>query len=420
VFCLLVAGLVGLRGPILALSLPLFLYWAYSLIRAPDALNLRVERELDGQRVQPQQVVQVVVKIHNQGSSLQEVVIEDTVPRHLSLAAGSPVHFVSLPHDQRFEFTYSVRGPRGAYSFDATRIQAADHLGLLPAVQIVHTPAELEIRPALTVIRRIPIWPRRTRVYAGSIPARAGGAGVEFFGVRTYALGDSPRRVNWRASARYADTLFSNEFQQERVADVAVVLDGRERANLGSGGDSLFEHSVRAAGTLADTLLRQGNRVGLLIYSNYLHWTLPAYGKVQRERVIAALSRSSPGASQIFEGLQNLPARLFPPESQIVLVSPLMLDDVPTLVRLRARGYQVMVVSPDPVAYDLRRVDRSNSRLVDADLRLAARILRLERLWMLSQLRRAGVHVLEWDTAQPFDVWAHRVFGRRFRAGALL
>jgi uncharacterized protein (DUF58 family) len=244
------------------------------------------------------------------------------------------------------------------------------------------------------------------------VPARIGGAGVEFFGVRPYEVGDAARRINWRAVARHPEALYSNEFQQEKVADVAVVLDGRQRANLRTGGQSLFENSVLAAGSFASALLQQGNRVGLLVYSQYLQWTLPGYGKIQRERILQALARAAPGGSQIFEGLQYIPTRLFPPESQIVLVSPLLEDDAFTLVQLRARGYHVLVVCPDPVSFELSALPQRFSRYSSTEVLLAARIIRLERAAILGRLRRAGVQAIEWDVTRPFDQAMRSAFRR--------
>jgi uncharacterized protein (DUF58 family) len=230
--------------------------------------------------------------------------------------------------------------------------------------------------------------------------------------VRPYLPGDAPRHVNWRASARHGEQLYSNEFQQERVADVAIVLDGRERSNLQADGHSLFEHSVMAAGSMADALLQQGNRVGLLVYSQYLHWTLPGYGKIQRQRILGALARAAPGGSQIFEGLQYLPTRLFPAESQIILVSPVIDEDYSTLVKLRARGYQVLVVSPDPVSFESRLLPPRGAKYGVAEVQLSARILRLERAWLLRRIRAAGIRVIEWDVLQPFDQVTRRAFSR--------
>ena len=60
---------------------------------------------------------------------------------------------------------------------------------------------------------------------------------------------------------------------------MGIVVDGRLRTNEFARGHSLFDHSVQAAASLADALLSQGNRVGLLLYSTYLGWTLPGYGQ---------------------------------------------------------------------------------------------------------------------------------------------
>ncbi len=148
------------------------------------------------------------------------------------------------------------------------------------------------------------------------------------------------------------------------------------------------------------------------MYSQVLNWTWPGYGKVQRERILHSLARAAPGASQVFDGLRYLPARLFPAESQIILVSPLIEEDYTTLVQLRARGYQVMVVSPDPVAYEARYLPRPGAKYSAVDVELSARIARLERAWMLARIRRAGVRVVEWDVLQPFDTVARREFTR--------
>ena len=354
VFIALVGGLFTLHGAELALAAPIVTYWGYALLRAPDQVRFQVRRDLAAERVSPGTAVTVRVVIVNEGCPLEELALEDLLPAGLEIVEGSNRHLISLGRMQGFEFTYSVRGPRGDYSFQHLHANAGDALGMLRTGVELGLAGRLLVLPTIARVKNVPIRPRRTRVYSGTIPARVGGTGVEFFGVRPYEMGDSARRINWRLVARHPETLYSNEFQQERVADVAVVLDGRERANLRAAGRSLFEHSIVAAGSLASALLQQGNRVGLLVYSHYLQWTFPGYGRIQRERILHALAQAAPGASQIFEGLQYLPTRLFPPESQIVLVSPLLEDDLATVIQLRARGYQVLVVCPDPVSFEPR------------------------------------------------------------------
>ena len=213
--------------------------------------------------------------------------------------------------------------------------------------------------------------------------------------------------INWRASARNTDKLYANQYQQERVADVGIVVDGRSKTNEFARGNSLFEYSVQAAASIADALLTQGNRVGLLLYSTYLGWTLPGYGKIQRERILQALANAKTGESQVFADLEHIPTRLFPPQSQLVFVSPLCDDDLKPLIQLRAQGYDVLVVSPNPVKFELSYLSQSN-----ASVELAGRVVHLERLMLLQKLQRANIHVLDWDVTEPFDSLVKRRLGR--------
>jgi uncharacterized protein (DUF58 family) len=203
------------------------------------------------------------------------------------------------------------------------------------------------------------------------------------------------RRVNWRASSRYPDLLFINEFEQERVADVGIVVDARSRSNAISHQCSMLDYSARAAASLAAAFLRDGNRVALLVYGGPVDWTFPGYGKTQLQRILAALARCHAGESEYFDQLQQIPSRLFPAYSQLVLVSPLLKDDVGPLVRLRARGHPLMVITPDPVSLEAS----SSARTQEA--RLAERIARAQRILLLRSLRRAGIRCIEWVVTQP-------------------
>jgi uncharacterized protein (DUF58 family) len=397
IYALLLAGLVTLRGEFLDLALPFIVYLLVGFWRAPEKLDLDVHRTVSQERAAPQDEVVVSVEVSNRGGDLEELLLEDGVPPTLSVRDGSPRHLLSLKKGASFSWTYTVSGPRGGYAFEALKAEARDHFGLRLSSRQVPVKNELFVFPPLTRLKYITIRTRRTRVYSGMIPARIGGAGVEFFGLREYQPGDPPRWINWRASVRHDETLYANEFQQERVADVALVLDGREKTNRFRDGRSLFEHAVLAAASLADAFLSQGNRVGLLHYGRYLDWTFPGYGKVQRERILQALAHAQTGGSPVFSGLEHIPVRFFPAHSQVVLVSPLDAADLDPLIQLRARGYQIMVISPDPVAFELAYL--SSAPLVQ----LAARVVRMERNLLLNKLQRAGIQALDWDVAQPFD-----------------
>lgn len=404
---LLLTGISTVRGEFITLALPLVAYLFVGYLQSSERLQLEATRHLSLERAAPNQDVDVTVTLTNRGSSLHELLLDDMIPAGLTVRSAQSRHLLRLASGDSYTFTYTVAGPRGAYVFEGLEAQVNDPLAVTRAKVRVEAKGRLFVLPPLTRVRNIVIRPRRTRVYAGTIPARAGGTGTEFFGVREYQPGDSPHSINWRVSARYSETLYANEYQQERVADVGIVLDGRVKSNEFGHGHSIFEYSVQAAASIADALLNQGNRVGLLLYASYLGWTFPGYGRLQRERILHALANAKTAESQVFSDIENIPTRLFPPESQIVFVSPLLADDLQPLIRLRAQGYDVLVVSPDPVRFELSYLPAA-----DADVDLAGRVLRMERLVLLQRLQRANIHVIDWDVKEPFDLVVKRRFGR--------
>lgn len=396
-FSLILTGLVTLNGVLLALAIPFAVYLAAALIASPSRLDFAVERKLSAERVPVGSPVVVTVTITNQGARVEEALIEERLPEGLSILAGASRHLVHLAAGERISWEYTIAGVRGYYQLPDFTVRATDPFGLLPRAAVVHVPGRLFVMPPILKLKPLMIRPRKTRVYSGVVPARVGGYGVEFYGLRDYQPGDSPRWINWRASARQAENLYSNEFQQERVADVGIILDGRVRANVLVEGRSLFEYSTIAAATVSGAFLQQGNRVGLLVYGHYLQWTLPGYGKLQREKILQAISQAQPGSSQVFADLDHIPTRLFPAQSQLVLISPLTLDDHEILLKLRARGYQLMIISPDPVAFEASFLPQTGA------VELSSRVIRMERELMLHRLRRAGIQLVNWDVSQPFD-----------------
>jgi uncharacterized protein (DUF58 family) len=396
-YLLVLAGLASLNGALLALALPFMLYLGVSLFYDPGQFDLRVERSIDPERASVSSEIQVRLTITNQGAQLEEVLLEDALPLDFELVDGQTSLFTELAPNTTVEMEYRLRGKRGIYQFRELHATAWDRLGLARRKQIFPALGQVFILPSVPRLKRIAIRPRQTRVYSGTIPARQGGSGVEFFGVRNYQSGDSFHQINWRISARHYEDLFSNEYEQERVADVWLILDARSRSDIIIPQGSLFEHGVMAAAALAQTLLTQSNRLGLLVYGGFLDWTYPGYGKIQYEYVLRSLARARTGESMVFDKLENLPTRVFPLSSQLILISPLQYVDYTILVRLRARGYQVIVISPDPISYEAGELSTTRAG------RLGLRLARVERELLLRQLGQAGVQVFNWRVDVPFD-----------------
>ncbi|MGQ9902816.1 MAG: DUF58 domain-containing protein [Anaerolineae bacterium] len=403
IFALLLFGLAALNGSVIALAVPFAVYLGWSMLRRLERVCLTATRGLSLDRVSEGRAVDVTVTVKNEGESVVEARIDDPIAPGLELVAGTTSAIALLGPGESVMLRYTVRGQRGEHRFRDILVDVTDSAGLFHTELAVDARATLVVVPTAQRLRRIAIRPPRTRGFAGPIPARVGGSGIDFFGLREYQMGDRLRRINWRASARHQHELFTNDLEQERLADVGIIVDARDETNTRTPNGSLFEHSVAAAATLADTFLSEGNRVGMVIYGSAIVNVFPGYGRVQKMRILRALGRASTGHNEALRHLDRLPTRAFPAGSQIIFVSPLSRDDTPVLTRMRARGYTVMVVSPDPVSFEalwLKSIAPGSDLIFQ---QTAVRMLQVERRLILRQLRQVGVQVVNWDVNQPFD-----------------
>lgn len=399
VYGLILGALSFFEGRLLLLAIPLLVFITAGVLTLPGQPDIAAHRSVAADRSGENVPVTVALTITNNGGSIHDILIEDGTAATLEITDGEQHVLTKLGAGQSLQLVYTVQGKRGYHHFSDAAVTISDRLGLFRQKARVKTggATQIVVLPNISRTRPIRIHPRRTRVYAGSVPARIGGTGTEFFGVREYQPSDAMRHINWRANARHPGQLFTNEYEQERIADVGLILDARQRLNLTRQNESLFEYSVVAAATLAEAFIREGHRVGLLRYGQLLEWTSPGYGKIQRERILQSLAKARTGESQVFENIRNLPTRYFPLKSQLVMISPLCVDDPEFLIRIRAQGYELMVFSPNPVKFEAQTMKS------DAAALAAVRIATIERRQIFRRLRQSGVRAIDWDVSQPLQ-----------------
>ena len=402
---LVFSGFLLSNSSLLIIALP-FLAFAFvpfllPLPKAAAVASVEIERV-----VMPEgESIAVTVSVTNNGPAVPLAHISLCVPEGIRieeetlLATSRSVGAVG-------SMSYRITASRGKYDLTTVRLQAQDALGLQQGETLLPVSASVSVVPLGERLENVEIFPSRTRTLSGNIRSRSPGSGVEFFGTREYSPGDPLRQINWRAGERW-DHLVTNVYIEEKAADVGIVLDARRVTDVVIHGDSLFEHSVRAAASMADCFLRRGNRVGLLNYGSFLDWISPGYGRQQQMRILSALCRVQPGDHAAFREFSYLPIRLFPPRAQLVFISPLQAGDVSTLRFLRALKFELLVVSPDPIAFEASRGN------LDEYGKLAKQILRAGRTALLTQARRSGARMIEWDTSIPLGVTLHRLGGQR-------
>jgi uncharacterized protein (DUF58 family) len=391
---LLGLGLALRRAEVTWMAAPLLTALAAALLRAPRRAEVRLEARRRVQRA-ADGALEVSVAVRNVGARPLHLRLEDLAQVAVPLDRGAAWgRFVVGPGEEA-ELRYAFRAPRGRFAWSGVRATASDPLGLVAETFALEAAGELHVLPDAPRLRPLALRPGRTLPTPGAIPARVGGGGTEFLGVREYQVGDALRWLDWRRVARHPGELFTKEFERERIADVGLVLDGRDIPR-GEGGDgALFEHAVRATASLAATFLRQGNRVSLLVLGEKEARVYPGAGRVHLRQLLARLAEARPATMASLRAGWPTLARLFPAGAVVFAVTPLTAQDPSLLLRLRTGGRRVVVVSPDPIAHC------APAAAGDDVARLARRAARIERQLALRTLAQLRLTVVDWQVDRP-------------------
>ncbi|MDH3943722.1 MAG: DUF58 domain-containing protein, partial [Anaerolineae bacterium] len=229
-FITILTSMAALNGVMLALAIPLLVFILAGLFYGPRPPEIDIDRQLERDRTAIDDPVTLEIEVRNNGAGVEELHLSNLIDPKLELIEGDAHRVIKLGAGKTRRFSLTLSGRRGEYIFPDVNIATQDHFSLWRRTASVEAPARLVVLPRAEPLRRVAIRPVRTHGYSGQIPARLGGAGVNFFGLRTYEPGDPMHWINWRTSARYENQLFTKLFEQERVADVNLIVDGRERS----------------------------------------------------------------------------------------------------------------------------------------------------------------------------------------------
>ena len=405
----LLTALVFARPELVALTAPFLLALGAGLALATPP-RIDVEVELEQPRALEGEVVAARIELAA-SAPVDRLDLYLRLPDGIELEDGSNPVARRLRSGERRELELELRAARwGGHVLGPVYLRAGDPLGFLTWESAAETRRELRTYPREDVLRRT-LTPRETQVFSGNEVARTKGEGIEFADIRTWAAGDTLKRVNWRASARRGD-LWVNESHPERNTDVILFVDSFAEARR--GGEGTLDLAVRATATLADAYVRRRDRVGLIAFGGILRWLTPATGIIQLYRVIDALLDTQIVLSYYWKEIDVIPRRTLPPNALVIGLSPLLDPrSVGALLDLRARGFDLAVVDISPVPF----AHRPRGGL-DA---IAFDIWTLRRDALRHRLQRAGVAVVEWQADAPLqaileEVRSFRRYARHARA----
>jgi uncharacterized protein (DUF58 family) len=255
----------------------------------------------------------------------------------------------------------------------------------------------LRVQPGLEDLKRERLPGLRPELVAeGLRRLRRWGEGSEFESLREYQLGDDPRSVDWKASARRPDLLVRN-YQAERNQTVVLAIDAGRLMREWIGDRERLDYALSAALVLAERARSYGDRLGLIVFDDRVRTIMPA-GRVRLATLADAFaevqsSLVEPNYPIAFATLK----RTFRKRSLVLVFSDIIDGSaskalVHGLVGAAARHLPVAVTIRNP---DIEAVADEAEGPLAPYRRAAAEELLDVRAKALQVMRRAGVHTVD-------------------------
>ena len=205
--------------------------------------------------------------IRSEATRALTVALADRLPPVLEGGVGRAV-FV-LPSQGAAEVPFSVTSlARGRFELGPIGARVTTALGLLGARLVVTPDDHVEVLPSVRGVKRFRWLAMQNRLDAIGVRAlKRRGEGQAFAGLRDYVLGDDPRHMDWKATARRGKPIV-REHTIERSQSVVTLIDAGRGMTQVAGKLSRFEHALNAALILTDVAAAAGDRVGTLVFDD--------------------------------------------------------------------------------------------------------------------------------------------------------
>ena len=354
----------------------------------PDALPVGVQRT-------------VALRLDN-GPRKLRVDVHDLHPQDWAVD-GLPRTLV-LPSESTTQFQYVLRPTaRGDAEFEGVQLRVYSPWRLWRKSRIVGTPQSVRVFPNFAPLARLAmLGSEQASRTVGAHIRRRRGEGTDFHQMRDYRVGDSLRRIDWKATARIR-RLISREYQDERNQQLVMLIDTGRRMLARDGDLTHFDHVLDATLVVSYLALREGDAVGLMASGGAQRWVAPQRGGGAIDVLLRASYdlQPQPVATDYLAAATALSLRQRR-RSLVMLVTNLRdedMDDLLVAVRMLQQRHHVVVASLREEALDAV-LDTDVNNLREA-LRAAATARYLQQRAAAHDLLRAQrVSVLDVTCAQ--------------------
>ncbi len=199
---------------------------------------------------------------------------------------------ISLRSNEQKTYYYDIRPTqRGVYLFGAVNVFVKGFAGLISRRYIFsNQQKQVAVYPAFLEMRKYELLAASHRLTEYGIKKiRRIGHATEFDHIKHYVIGDDPRTLNYKATAR-TNQLMVNSYQEEKSQPVYCLVDKGRTMKMPFNEMTLLDYAINSTLMVCSTALNKGDKAGIITFSKNIDDVLPAdKHRRQREKILETL-----------------------------------------------------------------------------------------------------------------------------------
>lgn len=218
---------------------------------------------------------EVAVRLENRTRRRARGRLTDDLPPLLHRSGPDESTF-DVPPGGTARLAYRVHAARrGDAVLGDVHLRLQGPLGLAWRQARVGRSDAVRVVPGVLEVKRYRLLGLRNRLQeAGFRSVRRRGEGGQFESLRSYARGDDPRTIDWKATARRAAPIV-RQYELERRQNVMIAVDAGRLMTQKVGEHERLDYALTAALLLADVAGVHDDAVGLLVFADQVMRFLP-------------------------------------------------------------------------------------------------------------------------------------------------
>lgn len=321
--------------------------------------------------------------------------VADEVP--VQFQYRGPMQGLYFPRPGSRTVGYCLRPVRrGEYEFGKVRVFVTTRVGLAERRFSFGLGKTVPVYPSFISMRKYELMAMGNRQsQTGAKRIRVAGVSTFFDQIKPYVMGDDPRTVNWKATAK-CNRLMVNTYTEERSQPVYCLIDKGRTMQSPFCGMTMLDYAINAALALSDVVLKKGDRAGLLDFANAPGTFIKADSRHgQLNKINEALyNQRTHFLETDFEQLYITAEHYIHGRSLLILFTNFnsvggMKRHLPALRRLADRHLLLLVLFEDAETGEV--LEQSPSDLHDIYFQTVAAGFMLEKNRIVAELRHYGI-----------------------------